>query len=324
MITFENIDKTFADGTEAVKQLSVHIKEGEIFTLIGPSGCGKTTTMKMINRLITPTQGTIKIKNKDILSYDIHELRWNIGYVLQQIALFPHMTIKENIAIVPEMKNWNKRQIQARIEELLEMVGVDATTFLDRKPSELSGGQQQRVGVVRALAANPDIMLMDEPFSALDPITREQLQRDIQALQQQIQKTIVFVTHDMDEALAISDRICLMDEGTIVQVGTPKEIILNPKTDFVNSFIGDKRSAWQMTVEEALHVITLNELPDDQARYPIIDDNQLIVNAVELLQEKKVDKLLIKKDNKLIGAISETSILQFLREQISYRNGVIQ
>src|SRR5699024_2675252 len=203
MIKFSDVKKVYSDGTEAVNDFSLTINNGELMTLIGPSGCGKTTSMKMINRLIKPTAGTIYLNDTNVEDYNIHELSWNIGYVLQKIALFPHMTIEENIAVVPEMKKWKRKTIRNKSHELLDMVGLDPSIYSQRRPSELSGGEQQRIGVIRALAADPDIILMDEPFSALDPISREQLQHDIMQLQKEIRKTICFVTHDMDEALAL-------------------------------------------------------------------------------------------------------------------------
>lgn len=190
MIVFENVSKRYDDNQPAVNYLNLEIKKGEFFVIIGPSGCGKTTLLKMINRLIRLTEGTIKIEGKRISDYNINELRWNIGYVLQQIALFPHMTIEENIAIVPELKKWRREQIQQRVHELLNMVGLEADKYSQRKPAELSGGEQQRVGVVRALAADPEIILMDEPFSALDPISRTKLQDDLLDLQQTIKKQL--------------------------------------------------------------------------------------------------------------------------------------
>lgn len=222
MITFDNVSKQYDNDQIAVKALNVEIKKGEFFVIIGPSGCGKTTLLKMINRLIPLTAGTIWINDKRISDYNIHELRWSIGYVLQQIALFPHMTIEENIAIVPELKKWSKTKIHQRVDELLALVGLEPAKYRQRKPKELSGGEQQRVGVVRALAADPEIILMDEPFSALDPISRTKLQDDLLEMQRTIQKTIVFVSHDMQEALKLGDRLCIMKEGEIVQIGTPQ------------------------------------------------------------------------------------------------------
>ncbi|PYZ95588.1 choline ABC transporter ATP-binding protein [Alteribacter lacisalsi] len=245
MIQFKDVTKQFDDGTKGADGLNFSVEEGEFFVLIGPSGCGKTTTMKMINRLIEPSGGTIRINGKDIREQDVKKLRWNIGYVLQQIALFPHMTIAENIAVVPEMIGWKKEKTDARIDELLEMVGMEPVKFRNRKPKELSGGQQQRIGVVRALAGDPDILLMDEPFSALDPISREQLQKDFRKLQKEIKKTIVFVTHDMDEALALGSRVCVMQEGRIVQIDTPENLVNNPASSFVKQFIGDRGSVWE-------------------------------------------------------------------------------
>lgn len=191
----------------------------------------------MINRLISSTEGEIYIKGQKINDYDMYELRWEIGYVLQQIALFPHMTIEENIAVVPELKQWSRKKTNKRVDELMQMVGLDPAMYRLRKPSELSGGQQQRVGVARALAADPEIVLMDEPFSALDPLTREKLQDDLLDLQRRIQKTIVFVTHDMQEAMRLGDRICIMKEGEVVQIGRPEELVQHPVNAFVREFV---------------------------------------------------------------------------------------
>jgi osmoprotectant transport system ATP-binding protein len=240
MIEFQNVVKAY-EGVSIIKDLSLTIEKGELFVLIGPSGCGKTTTMKMINRLIEPTQGRILINSEDIMKKDPVSLRREIGYVIQQIGLFPHMTIEQNVALVPKLKKMDPKKYLKRVDELLEMVGLDPSTFKKRYPSELSGGQQQRVGVIRALAADPPIILMDEPFSALDPISREQLQDELTRLQREIHKTIVFVTHDMDEAIKIADRICLLKDGEIAQLDTPYEMLNNPANSFVVDFIGSKR-----------------------------------------------------------------------------------
>ncbi|WP_423190180.1 ABC transporter ATP-binding protein [Alkalibacterium sp. f15] len=236
MIRFENVTKRY-DDTAVVSDFNLEIKKGEFFVLIGPSGCGKTTTLKMINKLITLSDGTLFIEGKKISEYNIQELRWNIGYVLQQIALFPNMTVEENITIVPEMKKWSKEDMTNRVTELLTSVNLDPDTYRKRKVTELSGGEQQRIGVVRALAADPDIILMDEPFSALDPITRNSLQQDVLKLQRKFKKTVVFVTHDMQEAIQLGDRICVMNQGQIEQVGTANEILKNPANDFVKEFL---------------------------------------------------------------------------------------
>ncbi|MEA3322065.1 MAG: ABC transporter ATP-binding protein [Bacillota bacterium] len=309
MITFQDVTKTYEDGTTAVQSFNLEIKEGEFFVLIGPSGCGKTTTLKMINRLHNVTNGDILIDGKSISEHNIHELRWNIGYVLQQIALFPHMTIEENISIVPELKSWKKADISKRVDELLELVGLEPSTYKKRKPSELSGGQQQRVGVARALAANPPIILMDEPFSALDPLSREQLQQDFLSLKKKIQKTIVFVTHDMNEALTLGDRICLMKDGEAVQVGTPEDFVNNPKNDFVKSFIGNRRSVLQKTIEELIEglIIGSSETPFREV------DSKLTLGEL-LAYFADEEAVTIMRANQPLGVLSRKDVLRFLHE----------
>ncbi len=239
MIEFKEVGKTYADGTKAVRNLNFTVEEGEIFCLIGPSGCGKTTTMKMVNRLIDHTAGQIWINGEPIMSIDEHELRRKIGYVLQQIALFPHMTIEENVAVVPQLLKWDKKKVAKRVDTLFELTGLNEN-LKKKYPSELSGGQQQRVGVMRALAAEQDVILMDEPFSALDPISRDQLQNDLIRLNGELGKTILFVTHDMNEALKLGSRICLMNEGEIVFIGT-KEEVLASDDPFIKEFMGQVR-----------------------------------------------------------------------------------
>ena len=237
MIEFINVGMTYPCGNVGLKNINLTINESEITVFIGPSGSGKTTLLKMINRLEDNTTGEVKINGKNVKEYNIHKMRWDIGYALQQVALFPHMNVEENIAIVPELKKWKKEKINARIDELLNMVGLEPEKFRKRKPSELSGGEAQRVGIARALAADPKIILMDEPFSALDPITRANLQEDVKKLQKQIHKTIVFVTHDIEEAFLLGDKICIIQDGELIQSGTKQEIISNPQNDFVRRFI---------------------------------------------------------------------------------------
>ncbi|MFT9487315.1 MAG: ABC transporter ATP-binding protein [Tepidibacillus sp.] len=316
MITFSEVTKIYEDGTEAIKHLNFTIEKGEFFVLIGPSGCGKTTTMKMINRLIEPTSGSIQIHQKEIHEYHLQELRWNIGYVLQQIALFPHMTIAENIALVPEMKKWKKDRIRTRIDELLKMVNLDPEVYRDRKPAELSGGEQQRVGVIRALAGDPDVVLMDEPFSALDPISREQLQQDIRRLQQEIKKTIVFVTHDMDEAIALADRICLMKKGEIVQIDRPKNLITNPKDDFVKEFIGDRQTPWMTKVELVMNRdLFLMKQDVQQNPFPTVTHEESLSDAVEMMREKQVEICLVTKENQVVGFLDYKGIVEYLQQK---------
>lgn len=319
MIRFDNVTKKYQDGTAAIKSLNLEIKAGEFLVVIGPSGCGKTTLLKMINRLIDITDGTILVKGKKISEYDIHELRWNMGYVLQQIALFPHMTIAENIAVVPELKNWSKQKIQKRVDELLQMVGLPPETFRDRKPNELSGGQQQRIGVIRALAADPDILLMDEPFSALDPISREKLQDDILELQRRIHKTIVFVTHDMQEAIKLGDRICVIREGEIVQIGTPDEIIANPANEFVREFIGS--TTFVQTVNED---ILLEKIIDQIRAKQTSKSPSLVIPATASLKDAllilaKQEQISVEKNGEIIGTITRQTALKYWAARITER-----
>ncbi len=240
MIRFEHVSKRFKE-TAVLSDISFEIEKGMFVAIIGASGCGKTTTLKMINRLIEPTEGKIFINGEDISQKDVIALRRNMGYVIQQTGLFPHMTIRENIELIPKVQKKSPEEIRKRTFELMEMVGLDRDTFLDRYPTELSGGQQQRVGVARAFATDPDIILMDEPFSALDPITRAGLQDELASLQAKLKKTIVFVTHDMDEAIKVADKLLIMSHGSIVQYDTPENILKNPANDFVSHFVGKNR-----------------------------------------------------------------------------------
>jgi osmoprotectant transport system ATP-binding protein len=265
----------------------------------------------MINRLIELSKGWVWINGKKISDYDINELRWNIGYVLQQIALFPHMTIAENIAVVPELKNWDKEKTAARIDDLLNMVGLDPQEYGNRKPSELSGGQQQRVGVIRALAADPEIILMDEPFSALDPFSREKLQEDMLEIQRKLKKTIVFVTHDMQEALKLGDRICLMKDGEIVQVGTPHEFLTNPVNDFVREFVGSRKLLIHLS--ELITLVSAEQVISDTTTISLSTPIDQVIEQLASLEQ-----IAVEDNGKLIGIIRRQNALkmisQYLRE----------
>lgn len=241
MIEFKNVSKLYPDGTQAVKDLSLTIEKGELVVFIGTSGSGKTTSMRMINRMEEPTSGQILINGEDIREKDPVQLRRKIGYVIQSTGLMPHMTVYENITMVPRLLKWDEKRIRAKAEELMEQVDMEPELYFNRYPSELSGGQQQRIGVIRALAADQDIILMDEPFAALDPITREALQEVVIDLQRNMGRTVVFVTHDMDEALKIADKIAILSEGELLQFDTPENIIAHPANDFVREFIGEDR-----------------------------------------------------------------------------------
>jgi len=294
LIKFEKISKKFKNTT-VLSDVTFEIEKGQLVAIIGESGCGKTTTLKMINRLIKPTSGKIYINDEDISMKNVIDLRRNIGYVIQQTGLFPHMTIRENIELIPKVQNKSAEDITQRTYDLMDMVGLDCNEFLDRYPTELSGGQQQRVGVARAFATNPDIILMDEPFSALDPITRSSLQDELVSLQSKLKKTIVFVTHDMDEAVKISDKICIMDKGEVIQYDTPENILKNPVNDFVSEFVGKKR-IW--TSPEFI------KAEDIMIENPITCSEDLsIFKCIEKMRSYKVDSLMVidNKSKKLRG-----------------------
>lgn len=243
MIEYQNVSHSYQGNGNILKQLTFTIKEGEFFVLVGPSGSGKTTTLKLINRLIEQTDGDILFQGKRLKDYDLRELRLETGYVLQQIALFPNLTVAENIALIPEMKGMDKAEIVAKTCQLLTKVGLDPDQYLSRLPQDLSGGERQRVGILRAIIANPKVLLMDEPFSALDPISKDQLQELIKDLHEEFGMTTVFVTHDMDEAVKLADRISLMKDGQIVQIGTPDELRYQPVNDFVRQFMQTRGGA---------------------------------------------------------------------------------
>ncbi|MEV8316071.1 betaine/proline/choline family ABC transporter ATP-binding protein [Streptomyces sp. NPDC059900] len=248
MIRFEHVTKRYADGTTAVDDLSFEVAEGELVTLVGPSGCGKTTTMKMVNRLIEPTEGRISVDGEDISTTDPVQLRRRIGYVIQQVGLFPHKTVLENTATVPHLLGVKRGKARERAAELLDLVGLDPATFGGRYPEQLSGGQRQRVGVARALAADPPVLLMDEPFGAVDPVVRERLQNEFLRLQQAVRKTVLFVTHDIEEAVRLGDRMAVYGEGRIEQFDTPSTILGAPANDYVADFVGADRGLKRLSV----------------------------------------------------------------------------
>lgn len=270
-ILLDGVTKSYdAKSTPAVDNITIEIPAGEIVMLVGPSGCGKTTTMKMINRLIEPTSGRILIGDEDVTDRDPDQLRRHIGYVIQGAGLFPHLTVADNIAIVPRLLKWDKKRVAARVDELLDLVNLEPEQYRDRYPRELSGGQQQRVGVARALAADPPVLLMDEPFGAVDPITRQRLQDELLRLQDELRKTIVFVTHDFDEAVKLGDRIAILQQGSeIVQYDTPEQILANPANDFVRSFVGHGAALKQLTLARVrdveLHQAAVTRVGGDSA-----------------------------------------------------------
>jgi osmoprotectant transport system ATP-binding protein len=248
-IRLDGVSKVYADGSVGVSELNLTFAAGELSVLVGPSGCGKTTTMKMINRIIEPSTGRILLGGEDVTRVDPDHLRRRIGYVIQNVGLFPHQTVRANVATVPRLLGWDKKRIRARVDELLDTVGLDPATYGDRYPAQLSGGQRQRAGVARALAADPTVLLMDEPFSAVDPIVRERLQSEFLRLQETVRKTIVFVTHDIEEAVRLGDRIAVMSQGGHVeQFATPAELLGRPANEFVADFVGADRGLKRLAV----------------------------------------------------------------------------
>jgi len=241
MIQMQAVTKRYGD-TVAVDALTLEVSAGEVCVLIGPSGCGKTTTLRMINRLVEPTAGHILINGDDTRNSRPEELRRRIGYAIQSVGLFPHMTVAQNIQVVPDILEWERARISTRLKELLELVGLDPATYAGKYPSQLSGGEAQRVGVARALAADPPILLMDEPFGAVDPLTRERLQQQFLAIQKNLKKTVILVTHDLDEAVRLADRVAVMREGRLVQFDTPEMLLSNPADSFVRDFVGADRA----------------------------------------------------------------------------------
>jgi osmoprotectant transport system ATP-binding protein len=310
MIEFKNIVKKYRTKT-IINSFSLDIEAGKLVVFIGPSGCGKTTLLKMINKLIQPTSGKIFVNGTDISTMNPIELRRNIGYVIQNTGLFPHMSIKENLELIPKLKGEEPGSIAKKTEELLDMVGLDPKEYMHRYPNELSGGQQQRIGVARAFSTNSDIILMDEPFSALDPVTRSSLQDELFQMQKELNKTIIFVTHDMDEAIKIADKICILKDGDILQYDTPENILKNPANAFVEGFIG-KRRVWNNPE------LLLAE--DIMIENPVkISANRNVLQAIEIMKFNKVDSLMVTdKTNILKGMVTLKSI------QLLNRNTVIE
>ena len=312
-IVFRNVTKRYAGRTEpAVRDLSLEVPAGEICVLIGPSGSGKTTAMKMVNRLISITEGDITLDGKSVRSLDVTDLRRGIGYVIQQIGLFPHMSVEDNIATVPRLLGWPKERTRARVRELLELVGLDPDDDVRRYPSELSGGQRQRVGVARAMAADPPVMLMDEPFGAIDPITRERLQNDFLRLHEQIRKTVIFVTHDIDEAIKMGDRIAILRPGGVLaQYDTPDEILTNPADEFVANFVGADRGLKRLALRR-LREIELEPARDGED-LPSVPDDTTLRDALSLMLTNESNCLVcIGKDGHPKGVVSVELISRLL------------
>ncbi|MBW6518577.1 MAG: betaine/proline/choline family ABC transporter ATP-binding protein [ANME-2 cluster archaeon] len=298
----------------AVEQLDLDIQGGELLILIGPSGSGKTTTLRMINRLIEPDEGVITINDHDIMEFDPVRLRRNIGYVIQDIGLFPHMTIKENIGLVPRLEGWSDQDISDRVKHLLDFVSLPPESFMDRYPSQLSGGQQQRVGLARALAMDPPLLLMDEPFGALDPILRKQLQDEFNVIKQEIGRTILFITHDIDEAFKLGDRIGIMSDAKLIQIGTPEELILNPENELVSDIVDAKRKFKHMDT------LKVKDMMSPITEKYLFDAGMTAQQAVNRMAKTNVELAIVLDSSDPIGYVAMVDLLQQTYDNVALRD----
>ncbi len=296
MIRFEQVVKRYGDF-EALAGVSLEVAQGELVTLLGPSGCGKTTLLRTVNRLVEPTEGTVWLGQQDVRALDQVELRRGIGYVIQSIGLFPHMSVLENVMVVPRLLGWNKARRETRAKEMLALVGLEPRAFSGRYPRELSGGEAQRVGLARALAANPPVLLMDEPFGAVDPPTRERLQDEFLKLQSELKKTVLFVTHDLEEAVKISDRICLMNAGRIEQYDPPEVLLRNPRSAFVQAFLGPSRT-----------LLRLSRIPLDGLIEPL-DDHHPAVSIPHTATAREAFSTLLSRGLRSLGVTNPAGAL---------------
>jgi len=306
MITFTGVTKRYGDKV-AVDNLDLTIRSGEAVMLVGPSGCGKTTTLKMINRLIEPTGGVIAIDGVDTATRDVTELRRSIGYVIQQVGLFPHLTVSDNVATVMKLVGWDRTRIRARVTELLELVGLPPAEFSHRLPGELSGGQQQRVGVARALAIDPLMLLMDEPFGAIDPITRDRLQDELLRLQRVVRKTIVFVTHDIDEAIKLGDRIALFSQnGRLAQFSTPAELLARPASKYVEEFLGGGRMVRRLSLVKLRDVTLANG--ENGTADEVVPVDATLRDALDAVLRSRTGRVQVRDDEKVVGTVDADTI----------------
>jgi osmoprotectant transport system ATP-binding protein len=299
MIRLERVTKRFPGGQVAVRELTIEFHTGQLTMLVGPSGCGKTTTLKMINRLIEPSDGRIFHDEQDVTHIDPVVLRLRMGYVIQNVGLFPHMSIADNVATVPRLLGWDKKKIQGRVTELLELVGLDPGQFAHRYPHQLSGGQRQRVGVARALGADPPVLLMDEPFGAIDRIARERLQNEFLRIQREVRKTVIFVTHDIDEAIKLGDRIAIMNAGSLEQYDTPAAILAKPASDLVIDLLGPDRGLKRLSVTP----IDLNALE----RPPVVHADDSLAEARRVLDSRWSRVIVLDRSDKPVGELDRES-----------------
>jgi osmoprotectant transport system ATP-binding protein len=312
MIRLERVTKRFGDVV-AVHELSLEVGAGETCVLVGPSGCGKTTTMRMINRLVEPTSGTITVDGRDVMRTDPVELRRHIGYVIQHVGLFPHQSVADNVATVPRLLGWDKRRIRERVAELLDLVGLPVADFASRYPHELSGGQRQRVGVARALGADPPVLLMDEPFGAIDPITRSRLQEEFMRLQREVKKTVVFVTHDLDEAILLGDRVAVMREGGYLeQYAVPAQLLAAPASPFVADFVGSDRTIKRLSVTPVTAAM-LAPTNGAVSGAPSVAASASLAEALEVLLATGADEIDVTDHGSVTGRLTLNALRQALQ-----------
>ncbi|HET7387618.1 MAG TPA: ABC transporter ATP-binding protein [Nocardioidaceae bacterium] len=317
MIRLVDVGKTYPDGTVAVQQLSFDVPRGRTVVMVGPSGCGKSTTLKMVNRLIEPTSGRIYLDGEDVTDVDPVALRRRIGYVIQQIGLFPHQSIRTNVATVPSLLGWDKKKAAARAEELLEMVGLDPSQYADRYPAQLSGGQRQRVGVARALAADPPVLLMDEPFGAVDPIVRTRLQDEFAHIARDLDKTVLFVTHDIDEAIRLGDKVAVFAAGgRLAQFDVPAQILGRPADDFVAEFVGASRGLRRLSVTP-IEERDLEALDGAEGSLPPVELGRMLEEALALMMRNDVAGVRVTRDGHPLGVLTPTSVHRALRRSVA-------
>jgi osmoprotectant transport system ATP-binding protein len=315
-ITLENVGKVYPDGTVAVGDISLEVRAGELAVLIGPSGCGKSTVLRMLNRLIEPSKGRILIDGQDISTQNPVELRRQIGYVIQNVGLFPHQTIRTNVGTVPRLLGWDRKKIKTRADELLDLVGLDPGRYAGRYPHELSGGQRQRVGVARALAADPLVLLMDEPFSAVDPIVRGRLQEEFLRLQAAVRKTIVLVTHDIDEAVRLGDRIAVLAEGgRLMQYATPAELLSHPASESVSEFVGTDRGIRRLAVTPVRDAMRPLGKIQEIERLPTVDVSGTLHDALAAMLTSDSLNVVIVEDGKAVGTVSRSALFDVPNEE---------
>ena len=320
MIELENVTKSYDGKTNAVNNVSLHVPEGNTVVLLGPSGCGKTTLLRMVNRLVSTTDGRIFVNNQDINTLDKIELRRNIGYVIQSNGLFPNMNIEDNVVIVLDLLGWSKTKKHERYKELMQLVGLDSKQYQKQYPHELSGGQQQRIGIARALAANPPVMLMDEPFAALDPILRTRIQDEFLQIQKEVKKTVLFVSHDIDEAIKMGDQVAIFKGGQLMQYDTPSEILARPNSEFIAEFVGKDRALKSLSLHTVKDLMAFQSLQQANQEGKVNKNLSLESNlrdALSILLNQEADQLIVL-DNKdqPMGALTTEQIESYLHQEI--------